>query len=121
MQGSGIGSELLRRTLQQADQTAAKTRALITFTFNTVSQGLYVRHGMFPRLPIYMFNIDRDKIVCRRRRPHLKYKPIETSSSHLSTLTAIDLSVLGVSRQKHHKYLLKDSAMKGFLLYEGDD
>jgi GNAT superfamily N-acetyltransferase len=121
MQGSGIGSELLRRTLQQADQTEAKTRALITFTFNTVSQGLYVRHGMFPRLPIYMFNIDRDKIVSQRQRPHLKYKPTEDSSSDLSTLTAIDLSVLGVSRQKHHKYLLKDSAMKGFLLYEGDD
>jgi N-acetylglutamate synthase-like GNAT family acetyltransferase len=121
MQGSGIGSELLRRTSQQADQTEAKTRALITFTFNTVSQGLYVRHGMFPRLPIYMFNIDRDKILNQRQRPHMKYRRTENSSSDLGTLTAIDLSVLGVSRQKHHKYLLNDSTMRGFLLYEGDD
>lgn len=121
MQGSGIGSELLRRTLQHADQTAAKIKALITFSFNTVSQGLYIRHGMFPRLPIYMFNIDRDRVVSQRHRAHMKYRQTEASSSDLSTLAAIDLSVLGVSRQKHHKYLLNDAAMKGFLLYEGND
>src|SRR5215813_7522673 len=59
MQGSGIGRELLRRTLRHADQAGAKTKALITFTFNTVSQGLYLRHGLFPRLPVYMVNADR--------------------------------------------------------------
>jgi len=32
-QGSGIGRELLRRTLHHADQAGAKTRALITFSF----------------------------------------------------------------------------------------
>jgi GNAT superfamily N-acetyltransferase len=121
MQGSGIGSELLRRTLQHADQAGAKIKALITFTFNTVSQGLYIRHGMFPRLPIYMFNIDRDRVVGKRHQTHMKYRQTEASSSDLSTLAVIDLSVLGVSRQKHHKYLLEDSAMKGFLLYEGND
>jgi GNAT superfamily N-acetyltransferase len=72
MQGSGIGSELLKRALQHADQTAAKIKALITFTFNTVSQGLYVRHGMFPRLPVYMFNVDRERIVAQRQRTPMK-------------------------------------------------
>lgn len=121
MQGSGIGSELLRTTLQHADQAAAKIKALITFTFNTVSQGLYIRHGMFPRLPIYMFNIDRHSVVSQRHRAHVKYRQTDASSSDLSTLAAIDLNVLGVSREKHHKYLLDDPAMKGFLLYEGND
>ena len=121
MQGGGIGSELLRRTLQHADQAAAKIKALITFTFNTVSQGLYIRHGMFPRLPIYMFNIDRDRVVGQHHRAPMKYRQIEASSSDLSTLAAIDLSVLGVSRERHHKFLLDDPAMKGFLLYEGND
>jgi RimJ/RimL family protein N-acetyltransferase len=121
MQGSGIGTELLRLTLQHADQTAAGIKALITFSFNTVSQGLYLRHGMFPRLPVYMFNIDRDWLVSQPHRARMKYRRTETSSSDLSALAAIDLSVLGVSREKHHKYLLGDSAMKGFLLYEGDD
>ena len=121
MQGSGIGTELLRLTLQHADQTAAGIKALITFSFNTVSQGLYLRHGMFPRLPVYMFNIDRDMLVSQPHGARMKYRRTEASSSDLSALAAIDLSVLGVSREKHHKYLLGDSAMKGFLLYEGDD
>ncbi len=119
MQGSGIGSELLRRTLQHADQTAAKIKALITFTFNTVSQGLYIRHGLFPRLPIYMFNVDRDKVVSDRRT-RLEYRRIEESSSDLGTLAAIDLGALGASREKHHKYLLEEPAMKGFMLYDGN-
>jgi len=121
MQGGGIGSELLRRTLQHAHQAAAKTKALITFTFNTVSQGLYVRHGMFPRLPVYMFNVAREKAASQHREARMEYRPLEGPSSDLSTLAAIDLSVLGVSREKHHRYLLGDSTMRGFLLYDAND
>jgi GNAT superfamily N-acetyltransferase len=121
MQGSGIGSELLTRTLQHADQAAATVRALITFTFNVVSQGLYVRHGMFPRLPVYMFNIDRERVANQRPRAPLKYRPAAASSSDLGTMAAIDLSALGVSRERHHKFLLDDPETKGFLLYEDND
>jgi GNAT superfamily N-acetyltransferase len=121
MQGSGIGSELLRRTFQHADQAAARTRALITFTFNTVSQGLYMRHGLFPRLPIYMFNVDRDRVASARRPIHLEYRRIEASAPDLRTLGEIDLSALGVSREKHHKFLFDDPAMKGFVLYDGSE
>ena len=39
-QGRGIGQELLRRTWQHAETAGATNKALITFTFNTVSQGL---------------------------------------------------------------------------------
>jgi GNAT superfamily N-acetyltransferase len=121
MQGSGIGRELLRRALRHADQTGAKTRALITFTFNTASQGLYLRHGMFPRLPIYMFNADRKALLNAGSEGRLRFKKAEASGSHLATLAALDSSALGISRQKHHDYLLNDPTMKGFLLYEGDD
>jgi GNAT superfamily N-acetyltransferase len=120
MQGGGIGSELLRRTLQHADQAAAKTKALITFTFNTVSQGLYVRHGMFPRLPVYVFSVEREK-AAQHRGARLEYRSFEGSLSDLNTLAEIDLSALGVSREKHHKYLLGDSTMRGFLLYDAND
>ena len=121
IQGSGIGRELLRQTLRHADQAGAKTRALITFTFNTVSQGLYVRHGMFPRLPVYMFNADRKALPNTGSEARLKFRKAEASGSHIATLAALDTSALGVSREKHHNYLLNDPAMKGFLLYEGDD
>jgi len=56
-QGRGIGNELLKRTLQHAKKTGAAYKALITFTFNTVSQGLYIRHGLLPRFPIYFFKV----------------------------------------------------------------
>jgi ribosomal protein S18 acetylase RimI-like enzyme len=75
MQGSGIGRELLRRALGHADEAGAKTRALITFTFNTVSQGLYLRHGMFPRLPVYMLNADRKTLPATGSEARLTFRP----------------------------------------------
>lgn len=54
-QGRGIGNELLARTLAHAGKNKAAHKALITFAFNTVSQGLYIRHGLFPRLPLNFF------------------------------------------------------------------
>lgn len=120
MQGSGIGGELLRRTLRHADEAGATTRALITFTFNTVSQGLYLRHGMFPRLPVYMVSADRKALANAAADSGLEARRAEVSASHLAALAALDRSALGVSREKHHSFLLEDPAMKGFLLYEGD-
>ena len=122
MQGSGIGRELLRRALRHAEQAGAKTRALITFTFNTVSQGLYMRHGMFPRLPVYMLNASRSALPNIGTQARLTFRQAEASSgSHLATLAALDTSALGVSRERHHNYLLNEPTMTGFLLYEGAD
>ncbi len=121
IQGHGVRGELLKRTLRHADQAGAKTRALITFTFNTVSQGLYVRHGLFPRLPVYVFSAGRDELRRKGLRAPMKYRRAEASPSDLGALAAIDISALGVSREKHHRYLLHDPAMTGFLLDEGDD
>jgi GNAT superfamily N-acetyltransferase len=121
MQGSGIGRQLLRQALRHADQAKAKTRALITFTFNTVSQGLYVRHGMFPRLPVYMFNVDRNSLSNSGSYAWLEFRRAEASGRHLATLGALDTSVLGVSRENHHKYLLNDPTMRGYFLNDGND
>ncbi|MFT4118228.1 GNAT family N-acetyltransferase [Bradyrhizobium sp.] len=119
MQGSGIGRELLRRTQLHADQAGARTRALITFTFNTVSQGLYLRHGMFPRLPIYMMSGERSTFATTGFETPLNHRM--ASPADLATLAALDRGALGVSREKHHSYLLADPAMKAFLFYEGQD
>jgi ribosomal protein S18 acetylase RimI-like enzyme len=56
-QGRGIGDALMRRTFEHAHKSGTRDRALITFAFNTVSQGLYIKHGLFPRAPIYLFQI----------------------------------------------------------------
>ena len=64
-QGRGIGNELLKRTFEHAEKSGATNRALITFTFNTVSQGLYIRNGLFPRFPIYNFRVAREDLMGR--------------------------------------------------------
>jgi len=89
-QGRGIGRELLKRTLDHARKRGATNRALITFTFNSVSQGLYIRHGMFPRLPIYNFNVARELLMDRLKDAQLHYAPLEDKASHLRSVAHID-------------------------------
>jgi GNAT superfamily N-acetyltransferase len=120
-QGRGIGHELLKRTLDHAQKTGATNRALITFTFNTVSQGLYIRHGMFPRLPIYFFKVAREVLMDRLKGAQLDYAPLEDKASHLHSVARIDEQALGVSREKHHRHLINDTGIKGVIFYAEDD
>jgi predicted GNAT family acetyltransferase len=120
-QGRGIGRELMKRTLDHAKKRGAVNRALITFTFNTVSQGLYIRHGMFPRLPIYHFNVAREFLIDRLKGAQLRYAPLEDKASHLHTVAHIDRQALGVSREKHHRHLINESGIRGVVFYAEDD
>jgi hypothetical protein len=98
------------------EKTARPTRP-----FNTVSQGLYMRHGMFPRFPIYIFSVARERLAGRLQGAPLRCVPIENTASQMENLVRIDVQVLGVSREKHHRYLASDSATRGVLLHAGDD
>jgi GNAT superfamily N-acetyltransferase len=120
-QGRGIGNELLKRTLDHAQKAGAVSKALITFAFNTVSQGLYLRHGLFPRLPIHFVKVAREPLIDRLQNTQLRCVPLQNTASHLQSLAQIDASALGISREKHHRYLINDNAMRGVLLYAGDD
>ena len=51
----------------------------------------------------------------------LRCTNIEATASHLSRLKQIDAGALGISRERHHRYLLNDSTMKGYLFHGGDD
>jgi ribosomal protein S18 acetylase RimI-like enzyme len=120
-QGRGIGNELLKRTLAHAQKAGATNKALITFTFNRVSQGLYIRHGLFPRFPIYFLSVQREALVGRLSPTQLRSVPLEDKASHLNSIALIDARALGVSREKHHRYLIEDSETTGVLLCAGDD
>src|SRR5262249_13554662 len=72
-------------------------------------------------LPIYMFNADRKALANAGSDARVEFRRAEATGSHMGALAALDASALGVSREKHHKYLLNDQTMKGFLLYDGDD
>jgi ribosomal protein S18 acetylase RimI-like enzyme len=120
-QGRSIGNELLQRTFEHAQKSGATNKALITFTFNRVSQGLYIRHGLFPRFPIYFFDVAREHLMGRLQGAQFRHAPLEETASDLKSLAEIDGRVLGVSREKHHRYLINDSATRGVGLYAGDD
>jgi ribosomal protein S18 acetylase RimI-like enzyme len=120
-QARGIGNELLKRTLQHAQKTGAANKALITFTFNTVSQSLYIRHGLLPRFPIYFCKAERDVLIGRLQPSELHYVPLEDSASHLRILAQIDAQALGLSREKHHRFLINADAMRGVALHTRDD
>lgn len=120
-QGRGIGNELIQRTFEHARKAGAATRALITFTFNTVSQGLYMRHGFQPRMPIYNFGAARDALKIHQMPAGLRYVQLTTADADLQTLDRIDAISLGVSRGKHHRFLIGNAATNGVLLHSGDD
>jgi len=119
-QGRSIGNELLKRTFEHAKKSGATNRALITFTFNTVSQGLYIRNGLFPRFPIYNFSVSRELLSGRLQGPQFRPVSLEETSSDLQKLANIDARVLGVSREKHHRYLINDRTTRGVGLYSGE-
>ena len=118
-QGRGIGNELLKRTMDHARKAKATNKVLITFAFNIVSQGLYIRHGLFPRLPLYFFKVPRETLLARLQEPKFRFAPVETTD--LQRLADIDAHALGISREKHHRYLIADGAMKAVMLRAGDE
>jgi ribosomal protein S18 acetylase RimI-like enzyme len=120
-QGRGIGNELIQRTFEQARKAGATDKALITFTFNRVSQGLYIRHGLFPKMPIYFLGGATERVAAGPMETPLRAVAIETSPQHNAQLAGIDVGTLGVSRAKHHRYLIDDGVAKGVLLYDGED
>ncbi|AYG57945.1 GNAT family N-acetyltransferase [Rhizobium jaguaris] len=120
-QGQGIGNELLGRTMEHARKSRAAHKALITFTFNRVSQGLYMRHGLFPKMPIYLFNATRERVMQELPAPPLHAIAIDDSAATMEKLVEIDSRAIGASREKHHRYLLEDPTTTGVLLCAGSD
>ncbi|RWM18680.1 GNAT family N-acetyltransferase [Mesorhizobium sp.] len=120
-QGHGIGNTLLERTMEHARKSGAAHKVLITFTFNRVSQGLYMRHGLFPKTPIYVLSAARERVMQALPEAPLRAIAIDGSAAIMGKLVEIDAGALGVSRQKHHRYLLSDPATTGVMLCAGSD
>jgi hypothetical protein len=120
-QGRGIGNELLKLTLEHARKSGAAHKALITFSFNRVSQGLYIRHGLFPKIPIYFFGAERKRIMAGLPDPPFHSIAIDDTAEHMKRLAEIDARAVGVAREKHHRYLLNEPATMGVMLYAGSE
>ncbi len=120
-QGQGIGLALLERTLGHAEASGAVHKVLITFTFNRVSQGLYIRHGLFPRMPIYFFKAARERVSRALPEAPLQTVAIDGGAATMAKLAEIDVGAIGVSREKHHRFLLDDPATRGVMFCAGNE
>src|SRR5262249_38835805 len=95
-QGRCIGDGLLKLTLEHARKSKAAHKALITFAFNRVSQGLYIRHGLFPKMPVYFFGVTREDLMPGLPEAPLRSIAIEDTAVHMKRLAEIDGHALGV-------------------------
>jgi GNAT superfamily N-acetyltransferase len=110
-QTSGIGRALIERTMKQADAHDASIRALITFAYNRVSLGLYMRLGLFPIVPLIELTGPLPKATAS-----LAVMPIDADGKDAPLLEELDQSVLGLSRAKHHHYSAQRSDLNGYIL-----
>ncbi len=110
-QTSGIGRALLERTMKQADAGDASIRALITFAYNRVSLGLYMRLGLFPLVPLF----EMAGPIPKATAP-LAAVTIDADGKDAALLEELDQSVLGLSRGKHHQYSAQRSDLNGYIL-----
>jgi GNAT superfamily N-acetyltransferase len=113
VQASGVGMGLLARTLEQAVARGAENRALITFAYNTRSTGLYARHGLFPREPLYHMAAPAQNWR-RKADAGLPAVLFEADDAASDLMGAIDVAVLGFRRDAHHALLRGGQGMRAF-------
>jgi hypothetical protein len=65
--------------------------------------------------------VARERLMARLQGPQFRQVRLEETAAHMRSLAWIDAQALGVSREKHHRYLINDGATTGFGLYAGDD
>lgn len=119
VQTSGVGGALIAKALEHAKLRRVRARALITFAFNRASQALYMRHGLFPVTPLYVFSAARSQIAERGIRSPLRSEPLLLSAADAKLLRDIDAVTVGVSRHKHHSYMLGEGGLNGMTLWAG--
>lgn len=121
-QGTGIGQKLIQKAFEHSAGCEIDNRALITFAYNPISISLYIKYGMYPREPLYLMEIPRAAL--RGNFGRIQADPLErVKPSGLVTdqLGGIDEQVLGISRAKHHVYLLNAPGSACYIFKEKDN
>jgi GNAT superfamily N-acetyltransferase len=113
LQARGLGQALLHRTFVQAVQRGAENRALITFAYNMRSTGLYVRNGMYPRVPLYFMAAEAAALPADFGDAGHAAEEIKPAAKVPEWLGEIDEAVLSFRRDTHHSFLLGGGVARG--------
>lgn len=120
-QADGLGRQMMEKALTHARMRGARSRALITFAFNRASQGLYMRHGLYPVTPLYVMSAQKQVVAARLKENTLRAEPLDIHDASSYWLAAIDKAALGVSRAKHHAYMMREGGLRGYYFRAGTD
>ncbi len=120
-QATGVGSGLFQQALTEA-RKSENTEVIAAYTnaSNWPSISLYIRNGIFPRMPILKLegNISDMCEQIREIEP-LEGEAVSLSEQTIASLNDIDLAVRGVSREVDHRYWLGASGMRCYLFADG--
>lgn len=110
-QGNGVGRALLSRAFPEGQ---ARLRAVIASP-EVRAQAIYMRHGLYPRCPIYYWYRTPEPITVMT---DLTITPITDTPGNQAALDEIDREILGHARAADHGYLLRDR--QGLIYTRGD-
>jgi GNAT superfamily N-acetyltransferase len=109
-QARGVGRRLLQLAKEDHPRPA-EVAALTSSASNPISNRLYARHGIYPRLPLlYMKG---SPAAARPGRGALDMESL--TPAHIDELREIDAAVTGIDRTVDHTWLLGDAARRGWL------
>ncbi|HZH46315.1 MAG TPA: hypothetical protein VEY31_06730 [Roseococcus sp.] len=87
---------------------------MITFAYNTRATGLYIRNGMYPRVPLCLAAAPAAALPADLGDAGHAAEEIENTTEALGWLGEIDAAVLGFRRDAHHAFLLGGGTARGF-------
>lgn len=120
VQGQGVGGELLRRAMKQAPSAA--TLATVTDTLQPISNALYARRGLLPRVALLGLGGAPQAAAsrgpgpggaARRASTGLEAEPL--AAADVPLLESVDARVLGVDRSVDHRFYLGEGGRRGWL------
>ena len=127
-QGRGLGRRLLEAVLPGPDEHAPDGERLglgvATDSLQPISNALYARYGMIPRLPVFMLHgaLTRPEAFPPLPRGIVAtaFAPTDQPADrlHADVTTMVDREVLGFARPADHGWLRRDRA--GILLADAD-
>jgi len=118
-QNKGLGAELVKTGLKEAEKREAYITSTCTFTYNPKAIALYTRLGMFPRKNLMLMEGPHCKeMVCPPASDNITPKII-ASTALLADLNHMDREIRGINRSVDHCYWLADDAYTGYVFESG--
>lgn len=118
-QNKGLGAELVKTGLAEAEKREAYITSTCTFTYNPKAIALYTRLGMFPRKNLMLMEGPHCKdMTCPPPNDSITPKVI-ASTALLADLNHMDREIRGINRSVDHCYWLADDAYTGYVFESG--